>query len=86
MQLILASIDVRASVGDALRIWSEFAAPPHPRRIDFEPVSGAARITVRVEREPTCDEKRELEQHLAAFKSFAELRTDAASESPNGRG
>lgn len=83
MQLILASIDIRASVCDALRIWSEFAAPPHPRQVDFEPVSGAARITVRVDREPTTAEQRALEQHLAAFKSFAEQHT--ASELPYGR-
>jgi hypothetical protein len=85
VQLILASIDVRASVCEALRIWSEFSAPARPRQVDFQSVAGASRITVRLEREPTYAEQRELEQHLAAFKSFAEQRAPAALHAPHDR-
>jgi hypothetical protein len=83
LQLIRASIEIRASVGDVLRSWSEFAAPAHPRQVDFEPIAGVeSRITVRLERQPTHSAQRELERHLAAFKSFVERRVSAVLREP----
>ena len=71
---IRASIDIRASVRDALESWSAFSAPSHDgHRVDFEALAPAAsRVAVEVaERGPS---QRALERQLLAFKSFAEYR------------
>lgn len=82
MQPIRASVELRASVGDAVRGWSEFSAPPHPypRRVDFEPLAGAeSRVTVQLVIPASAHAaQRTLERHLAAFKGFVEQRASAS--------
>ena len=70
MQSIRASIDLRASVSDALRRWSEFAAPdPGGCLVQFEALAPmASRLTLELA-EPTADRVR---RRLLAFKVFAE--------------
>ena len=44
---IRASIAIRVSIDEALRRWSDHAAPVRPRQVDFESVAPAAsRVTV----------------------------------------
>ena len=80
MEPIRASIEVRASIDEALRRWSD-PAPVRPRQVDFESVAPAAsRVTVEAY-DSSLEAgvvQRDLARHLAAFKRRIEGR-DAPS-------
>jgi hypothetical protein len=74
LESIRASIEVRASIDEALRRWSECALALCPRQVDFEPVaSTGSRVTVEAPAWLDGDAvQRELERHLRAFKRSLE--------------
>ena len=80
MEPIRASIAVRASIEEALRRWSDHAAPVRPRQVDFEPLAlGESRVTVEASESSLEADvlRRALERHLSAFKRLIEGRPSA---------
>jgi hypothetical protein len=76
VQPLFASIDVHASVGDALRAFSELDVLAPGAQVDFEPLGGpaASRVTVRLAHDSTPATLRALERRLFVLKSWAERR------------
>ena len=80
MEPIRASIAIRASVEEALRRWSDHAAPVRPRQVDFESLPlGESRVTVEASESSLEADvlRRALERHLSAFKRLIEGRPSA---------
>ena len=79
MEPIRASIEVRASIDEALRRWSD-PCSVRPRQVEFESVAPAeSRVTVEAY-DSWLDAgvvQRELERHLSAFKGLVEARVPA---------
>ena len=71
MQSIRAFIELRASVSDALRSWSEFATPARGGcLVHFESIAPMeSRVTLELAEPAAADG---VEQRLLAFKAFAE--------------
>jgi hypothetical protein len=84
VESIRASIEVRASIDEALRRWSECALALSPRQVDFESVaSTGSRVTV--EAYAWLDSgavQRELERQLRAFKRSLEQGPDVGAGMP----
>jgi len=83
---VRASIEVRASVAEALRHWSDHATPVRPRQVDFESVASTeSRVTVEASDSSLAADlvQRQLQRHLAAFKRLLEKR--AAAPALGGR-
>ena len=73
MEPARASIEVRASIAEALRHWSDPAV--RSRQVDFEVIARrGSRVTVEAS-DPSLDAdlvQRQLQRHLAAFKRLLE--------------
>ena len=72
---IRASIAVRASIDEALRRWSDHAAPLRLRQVDFESLAHSeSRVTVEADDSSlgAALVRRALERQLAAFKCLIE--------------
>lgn len=74
MEPIRASIEVRASIVEALRRWSDLATPVRPRQVDFESVASTeSRVTVEAYAFLDADVvQRQLDRHLSSFKRLIE--------------
>jgi hypothetical protein len=74
LEPIRASIEVRASIVEALRRWSDLATPVRPRQVDFESVASTeSRVTVEAYAFLDADVvRRQLDRHLSSFKRLIE--------------